>query len=386
VVALPVALFLLEVSAAVVLAVGRSWLPNGNSSRGRLAVLVPAHNESSGLLATLGDIKAQLRSTDRLIVVADNCTDDTASVAATAGAEVVTRDDPERIGKGYALARGLDHLGADKPDIVVFIDADCRLGDGAIERLAAACAETHRPVQALYLMNIPAGSTTNLKVAEFAWRVKNWVRPLGLTALGLPCQLMGTGMVFPWDLIRSVNLAHGSIVEDLKLGHDLALAGHPPLFCPAALVTSVFPSSAAGINTQRLRWEQGHIGLILKTAPRLLRMAVRRANWALFALALDLSIPPLSFLAILVVTVSAGSALAVALGVSSITPMAIALASLAAFAAGIALSWLNCGRDVLPLSSLWSIGPYVSRKFGLYARILSGRPPPHWMRTDRRRS
>jgi cellulose synthase/poly-beta-1,6-N-acetylglucosamine synthase-like glycosyltransferase len=384
-VALPVALFFLEVSAAVMLTGRRSSIAKGQSARERVAVLVPAHNEAAGLLATLADIKAQLRPIDRLVVVADNCSDDTASVAARAGAEVVTRDDAQIVGKGYALARGLDHLEADRPDIVVFIDADCRLGDRAIERLAAACAETHRPVQALYLMNGPADSTTNLKVAEFAWRVKNWVRPLGLKALGLPCQLMGTGMAFPWDLLRCVSLAHGSIVEDLKLGHDLAMAGHPPLFCPSALVTSVFASSAAGIQSQRMRWEHGHIGLILKTAPHLLCMAVRRGNGGLLALALDLSIPPLSFLAMLVVAMSVGSAIAMGLGGSTV-PMAIAATSFAGLAAGIALSWLKCGRDVLPPSSLWSIGPYVSRKLGLYAQILSGKPAPHWMRTDRRRS
>jgi hypothetical protein len=72
-----------------------------------------------------------------------------------------------------------------------------------------------RPVQALYLMMAPADSQINYKVAEFAWRVKNWLRPLGLRALGLPCQLMGTGMAFPWEVIRRADLASASLVEDL---------------------------------------------------------------------------------------------------------------------------------------------------------------------------
>ena len=57
--------------------------------------------------------------------------------------------------------------------------------------------------------------------------MKNWVRPLGLSNLNLPCQLMGTGMAFPWELIRSANLASGSIVEDTKLGLELA-SGRTP--------------------------------------------------------------------------------------------------------------------------------------------------------------
>src|SRR5262249_48039154 len=155
-------------------------------------VLVPAHDESQSILPTLADIKAQLGSADRLIVVADNCSDDTAAIAAAAGAEVVARNEPTRIGKGYALDFGLRHLARDPRDVVIMIDADCRLADGALATLASACATTRRPVQALYLMHAGDGAQRNSAVAEFAWRIKNWVRPLGLRALALPCQLMGT--------------------------------------------------------------------------------------------------------------------------------------------------------------------------------------------------
>ena len=41
-----------------------------------------------------------------LLVVAGNCTDDTAVVAAASGAEVIDRNDPEKKGKAYALASG----------------------------------------------------------------------------------------------------------------------------------------------------------------------------------------------------------------------------------------------------------------------------------------
>ena len=274
--------------------------PSKADYRRRVAVLIPAHNESTSLLPTLADIKAQLHAGDRLLVVADNCSDDTAAVAVAADAEVVERNDPDRKGKGYALAWGLRHLGMDPPDIVIMIDADCRLAASAIDRLAAACAMTHRPVQALNLMISSDESPVNSRVAEFAWRVKNWVRPSGLRALGLPCQLMGSGMAFPWDLIRSVDLASGLIVEDLKLGLDLALAGNSPVFCPSAGVTSYFPFSVEGIESQRLRWEQGHIEMILTAAPRLIFAAIVQANLDLLALAFDLAVPPLTLLGMLV--------------------------------------------------------------------------------------
>ena len=160
------------------------------------------------MLATLNDVGAQLLPADRLLVVADNCTDDTAAIAAAAGAEVIKRDDTVKRGKGYALDFALQHLKSDPPEIVVIIDADCRLTEHTLDRLATACAISHRPVQALDLMIAPDGEPINHSVAEFAWRVKNWVRPLGLSALGLPCQLLGTGMAIPWNVIGRGGCRH----------------------------------------------------------------------------------------------------------------------------------------------------------------------------------
>lgn len=382
---LPVSVFCLEIVAALALPQrGGRWYPD-YMRRPRVAVLVPAHNESKGLLPTLADIRRQLYPGDRLLVVADNCTDDTAAVASTGGAEVIERDDGTKSGKGYALDWGLRHLDSNPPEFVIFIDADCRLADHAIDRLIQTCAQETRPVQALYLMKAPEQSPINQQVAEFAWRVKNWVRPLGLSLLGLPCQLVGTGMAFPWELIRTADLASGWIVEDLKLGLELALAGRPPIFCPSAVVTSRFASSVKGAGIQRSRWEYGHIDTILKVAPRLLLNGIAGCRWGLVALTFDLIVPPLSLLAMVISGTLALSGLAEFIGVSS-AALAVSTASLMAFTAVIALAWINYGRDVLPVGAIILIIPYVLGKLGLYREIVSGKADARWVRTDRTKS
>ena len=247
VVSIPAAVFFAEIVAAIMLPTNARALQT--QKRPRTAVLVPAHNESRLLLPTLNDIKADLIPDDRLLVVADNCTDDTAAVAAAAGAEVLVRNDLERIGKGYALDWGVRHLCSDPPEILIIIDADCRISRGSIELLTMTCAATSRPTQALYLIKAPDETAIDYSVAEFASRVKNWVRPLGLSALNLPCQLMGTGMAFPFDVIRSAELATGNIVEDFKLGLDLAAEGKATNFCPHAIVTSFFPASVSAAES-----------------------------------------------------------------------------------------------------------------------------------------
>jgi cellulose synthase/poly-beta-1,6-N-acetylglucosamine synthase-like glycosyltransferase len=378
--ALPTAVFFLEIVAA-------SMLPKrrivAGGQRPRIAVLIPAHNEATGLRPTLEDVKAQLRDSDRLLVIADNCTDETASVAASSGAETTARTDQAKIGKGYALDWGLNYLAADAPDIIIIVDADCRLNPGAIDQLATVCAELQRPVQSLYLMTASAGSPVNHQVAEFAWRVKNLVRPMGLAALGLPCQLMGSGMAFPWDVIRLANLSTGHIVEDLKLGLELAVAGHAPIFCPSAVVTSIFPNSAEGTNTQRQRWEHGHIGLILTKGPVLLYHAIKRMDANLLALALDLQVPPLSLLGAMLVLTTVGAGLLTVVGLSSIAFVISAL-SLFSASAATAIAWRTHGRDLLPPRSFGMIASYFLTKLRQYGAAALGRRVSRWIRADRR--
>jgi hypothetical protein len=102
VVAVPVTMFLVEVIAAIILP-HRHAMPHIGAYHDlseRVAALVPAHNESTGLLPTLAAIKQQLRAADTMLVVANNCTDDTAAVASAGGADVVERHDPTRRGNG----------------------------------------------------------------------------------------------------------------------------------------------------------------------------------------------------------------------------------------------------------------------------------------------
>jgi len=380
--AIPTTVFLIEILAAVFLAKRSTVVEDDGLGRGTVAVLLPAHNESGILRPTLDDIKGQLRPGDRLVVVADNCTDDTAAIAGSSGAEITERSDPTRIGKGYALDWGLRYLADNPPETVIMIDADCRISPGTLDQLAALSGKTQRPVQALYLMTAPTGSGINHQVAEFAWRLKNWVRPLGLNNLGLPCQLMGSGMAFPWNIIHTAEFASGHIVEDLKLGIEFAGVGHPPLFCPSAVVTSHFPTSAQGAEMQRHRWEQGQIGLVLKLAPMLFYRSAKDRNLGLFALTLNLCVPPISLFILVSVTIVFLSAAAALAGLSALA-FVVSSACVATLVAGAGLAWFNRGRDILPLRSFVLIANYTFVKLRMYKAVILGQRISHWIRADR---
>lgn len=367
--------------AQVLLAAGDRPAAPAPARRPRVAVLMPAHDEAAGIAASLGTLTPQLEPADRLLVVADNCSDDTAQVAAAAGAEVAVRTDAQRRGKGYALAFGVEQLAADAPEVVLIVDADCVVQPGAVDRLARECLAHQRPVQALYLMQSPPGAGLRTRTAEFAWIVKNLVRPLGWHRMGWPCQLMGTGMAFPWALIRSAPLASGHLVEDLQLGLDLAAAGAPPLFSPEACVTSVFPAQPAGVVAQRTRWEHGHLGVIATQAPRLLKLAVLGGRRALGAMVLDLCVPPLAALVLMLLGVLALGALLVLAGGNAVT-LVLAAAGGGLLTTAVLLAWAGHARHVVSLRELLGAPLYVLGKLPIYARLF-GRRQVEWVRTKR---
>lgn len=350
-------------------------------SRPRVAVLVPAHDESTVIVATLSAIRPQLQEGDRLLVVADNCSDDTAALARAAGAEVVERSNDQQRGKGYALDFGVRHLANDAPDVVVIVDADCQVSAGAIERLALRCSDSGRPVQALYLMHAPAGSGLKVRIAEFAWCVKNLVRPRGWARLGLPCQLMGTGMAYAWRDLALINLASGHIVEDLQMGLDFCRSGKPPLFCPDALVTSYFPRSEEGLTTQRTRWEHGHLGVILGETPKLFVESIGKGNGSLLAMTLDLLVPPLALLTLLLVAAFGLSWLLFMLS-GALAPALIASVGVTLLGVTILLAWSRFGRGIISFSSLLYAPFYALKKIPLYIGFLLKRQV-EWVRSKR---
>ena len=346
-----------------------------------LVVLMPAHNEASGIAPVIAAVRAQLGARDRLLVVADNCSDATAAIARAAGAEVTQRSDVTLRGKGYALDHGVRQLERDPPDLVVIVDADCIVAPHALERLAQRCLASARPVQGLYLMHAPPGAGLGLRIAEFAWLVKNKLRPLGGTALGWPCQLMGTGMAFPWALLRDAPLATGHLVEDMQLGLDLADAGRAPLFCAHALVSSVFPIDADGARGQRTRWEHGHLSVIAKVGPRMLLRALMRRDRRLLGMTLDLMVPPLAALVLTLIALTALGA-AWAWLTADARPLGVAACALVLLGAGVVLAWWRDGKRIVALKELLALPLYVAAKIPMYVQLFTKRQI-EWVRTKR---
>ena len=346
-----------------------------------VAVIMPAHNEAEVIVETLAALTPQLLPQDRLIVVADNCTDETALLARNAGATVIERTDDKRRGKGYALDCGLRFVAAAPPAAVVIVDADCEFRKGSMRTLASDAIAAQKPVQGVYLIDRPAQPSLKESVSAFAFKVKNLVRPLGFANLGMPCLLTGTGMAFPWSVMTTIDLASSSIVEDMKLGFDLAIAGTPPTMCSSVTVVGPLPPSDDDAKTQRTRWEHGHLQLISHYGPRLFWQALAQGRLELWALGLDLLIPPLSLL----VTLWIGITLFVTLvgGVLNLwLPALICYISGIALGSAIIAAWARFAKADLELKTLLSVPAYILWKIPVYLKFVK-EPQVEWVRTRR---
>ncbi len=107
------------------------------SSAATLAVIIPARNEEHNLPQLLQSLQSQTRVPDEVIVVDDNSTDRTTAVARAAGTRVLQLPEPPPgwVGKTRACAKGAE---ASTAELLLFLDADCRLAPTAIEFLIAA--------------------------------------------------------------------------------------------------------------------------------------------------------------------------------------------------------------------------------------------------------
>jgi cellulose synthase/poly-beta-1,6-N-acetylglucosamine synthase-like glycosyltransferase len=378
IIAIPALIFFVECLASLFLPAGKPVARPGGVS---VAVMVPAHDEEEGIGATIAEVQSQLGPGDRLLVVADNCSDGTAGLARAAGAEVIERSDPERRGKGYALAYGIDRLDPSPPDIVMVVDADCRLTPGSIDALVQRALETGRPVQADYLLRPTERSPLSM-ISALAFLVRNRVRPRGLRRLNQPCHLDGTGMAFPWSVLRAAPDLGANIVEDLAMGIELALLGHEPLFCIEAGVRSDLPSSPSAALQQRRRWEHGHLATLLEQGPRLIREGIQRRRPGLIAMGADLIVPPLALLVGLLILVLGVAGLLVLLGGPTF-PAWIAGVALGLVGLGVALGWARYGREAVPFRYLLLVPVYLVWKIPLYVSFALGRRERNWRRTER---
>lgn len=343
-------------------------------------ILIPAHDEELGIGEMLTRLLAELPPGMTPLVVADNCSDRTAEIVRGLGVEAIERHDASLRGKGYALAFGRDHLRGDPPECVIVFDADCAARRADLARLAAAAYGEGSAFQATYLLEPDPAAPPMVQVSSFAMAVKNVLRQQGLSRLGAPVLLTGTGMAFPWRLFEPLPLASGSLAEDLELGIALTEAGHPPRFLPEAEVWSRATNASATL-VQRSRWEGGFVAMARRHALPLIARGIRKGRWGRLWLGLHLATPPAALLVLINLFVLAAIAILTLAGASPF-PLLVLLTLNVVAAVALASAWRSIGRPYLTAAAAARLPLYALWKIPIYLKLLRG-GEKQWVRTER---
>lgn len=274
--------------------------PPTHSPKPRLAVVVPAHDEATLIGRCVASLVAQDYPRDRfrVVVVADNCTDDTAALAKRAGAdEVLVRQAPHARGKGQALAWAFRRLlkGRLPPDAVVVVDADSVAEPSLLSDLGDCYRAGVGAAQADYRV-LPGNGSWRERLAGVGFLLFHRVRLAGRARLGLPANLVGNGMLLAREVLERCPWDAFTAAEDLEYTVRLRLLGVRPAFAPTARIWGPVPVTATSARAQRLRWEGGRFHLIRHLLPKLL-VACARGPVRPWDMALDLAVPPIGMLA-----------------------------------------------------------------------------------------
>jgi len=353
------------------------------SPKRRFVIVVPAHNEEVGLPATLESLQsiAWPRTHTRILVVADNCTDATATAARAFGAEVLERTSALHRGKGYALAAAFTQLGAEPGhawDAVVVIDADTDVEPTLLEAADARLADGAAALQAVYLSR--RGTAPLQIITEIGLWASHMVRGRARESLGLSVGLRGNGMILTRATIARVPYTAFSAVEDLEYGILLAQAGIRVGLVPETIVRGDMPADARVASTQRGRWIGGRAAVVRHHLLPLLRAGIRQRSGLLLDLAADLALPPL---ALLVAATALGLPLAFVLaGFGHPVPLALWAAAGSALVSHVLDAARGAGLGAALPNVLRVLPGYILDKTRTTIRAI-GAPTRTWVRTAR---
>ena len=362
----------------------KAWEPEV-SGDSHVVVLIPAHDEEGSIAHCVRAFDAQTYPADRfeIVVIADNCTDETASVARGAGAEVLVRDEPDVRGKGQALRWAIERVLAREtpPAAVVVVDADTTAAPNLLAGLVDQFERGAQAVQGESLLVDDGSPEQALRAAAFL--LVNRTKPSGRSVLGLAAALQGNGMLFGSRVLADHPWSAFSSTEDVEYGLVLRAAGVEPAFARGAISWSPVAPRGRAAETQQLRWEGGKFHLARTRGPQLVAQAVRERRPALLEAAVDLAVPPLGYLAAVAASVTAvGAVLAWLDGLATwaVTPAALALVEIPAY---VLVGLIAADAPSSAYRALARAPWFVVRKALRAHRLLRFRPDS-WVRTERR--
>lgn len=241
----------------------------------KMLVLIPAHNEEATIAKTLNALLTQTRMPDRIVLIADNCTDRTEQIARRHRGVTVMRTVGNIDRKVGALNQGWLRWEAGY-DYIAGIDADTVLAPDCLQQLEAEMASTPKAggVMARYTFDQQLGSSAMARMLirmqriEFAsWTSDALRRNRKTYVLGGQASLFSAKALRevaernrtrePWDASAQV--------EDMQLTGDLQAMRYATNVSTTARAYAGPMVTMRSLWHQRRKWDEGMIRLLVRS-------------------------------------------------------------------------------------------------------------------------
>ena len=255
----------------------------------KFALIVAAHNEEMVISHIVDSLFKQNypRELYDVFVIADNCSDKTAQIAAMHGAKVYQRFNNEERGKGFALEWMFNQIFnmEEKYDVISVFDADNLVASNFLQEMNKQLCKGHKVVQGYIDSKNPFDSWITCSYSIAFW-LSNRIFQLPRYYLGLSCGLCGTGFCIDVEVLKKIGWGATCLTEDLEFTMKLVLNDMRVAWAHNAVVYDEKPLSLKQSWRQRKRWMQGHADCASRFLGPLFKKAFREGNLA----ALDCSV------------------------------------------------------------------------------------------------
>ncbi len=277
----------------------------------RFACLISARNESAVIGNLIQSINKQNYPRDLVdvIVVADNCTDNTAQIARENGAIVFERFNTNLVGKGYALDYAFDKIKEAQGSVEAYdgyfvFDADNVLDKNYIYEMNKVFDSGYNILTSY--RNSKNFGTNWITAGYSLWflrEAKYLNNPRMI--MNTNCAVSGTGFLVSSKVISSYGgWKFHLLTEDIEFSIVNAIEGERIGYCEKAVLYDEQPETFEQSWNQRMRWAKGFYQVVRKYGFSLLKTMFTKKERFSSCYDMLMTIAPATLLSIVCVLVN----------------------------------------------------------------------------------
>lgn len=303
--------------------------PHKEAKNNKFAVLISARNESAVIAHLLESINNQTYPKELvdIFVVADNCTDNTAEIARSCGANVYERFDKVNVGKGYALNFVLRKIkkdfGRDAYDGYFVFDADNVLAPNYIEEMNKTFSDGYKILTSYRNSKNYGDSWISAGYALWFLRESKYLNYPRML-LNTSCAISGTGFLFSKEIAEEINgWKYYLLTEDIEFTVDHVTNDYKIGYCKNAVLYDEQPSEFKQSIRQRMRWAKGYFQVFCNYGSRLVKGTVSGKSFSCYDM--SMSIIPAVLVTLATLSINGAAILAGLISGISVMPVVVSL-------------------------------------------------------------